>query len=646
MSSEINKKAAAYALNMWTVSVSQIIEYNDVNIMEQEYDTIMNNLNLEKMPKDEALLDVIKEIMDEITNLKMDNGDRKIVDMEYQNHIKNAIWTAVPSIGAIFATSNPVAMGLTLATQVGIGYMNYRRNRAEYQIGYEKSKWEIQRNRMQHLNGLQKQLFETAWRMADTHEFQDTYRLTARQIKEYTQALMEENPFKRYKALEAMQDNFEAYPPFWYQIGSTANSIYRSKQDEDILSLYKIKALKCFEKYDELSKTENFELLRNDIITSSWALEYLELLDYNKDYQPDTAFKLIRKAEKHSGNALDVLELCAFAYLKIADYKNAIRLFEILVNKDYNVSINLQLLSGLYIREMRESDQERIIEARVGYKQLPSIVGEENIKFILPVPDKNVKFEEWKPDWNREESFAEILAKQEAENREKRINNTKQRADARAFYQMPIIIVYHPTYEEIADYFLSVLNENRCKVDKSLPAPTRMLLKEYKLKRTEIEGSGKHIIFLGDSDEAKKFYKKAKNYVWDYYQYGMRYMSYGNKTVILTRKIKNRDLNGLIVLAKKVSEKHKIIIPDVGSIDFSFMKELLEGRFDDPGEAVATIITMIICTPLLALGQALEALQNGIILINNAASAKKIEFLQYCINIYTYLDQKKALVDD
>ena len=42
---------AAYALNLCSVSVSQIIDYNDINILEQEYDTILNNLNLENMPK-------------------------------------------------------------------------------------------------------------------------------------------------------------------------------------------------------------------------------------------------------------------------------------------------------------------------------------------------------------------------------------------------------------------------------------------------------------------------------------------------------------------------------------------------------------------------------------------------------------------
>ena len=52
---EEDKKRAAYALNMCTVSVSQIVDYADINILEQEYEAILNNLNLEQMPKDEAL---------------------------------------------------------------------------------------------------------------------------------------------------------------------------------------------------------------------------------------------------------------------------------------------------------------------------------------------------------------------------------------------------------------------------------------------------------------------------------------------------------------------------------------------------------------------------------------------------------------
>ena len=55
---------AAYALNLCTVSVSQIIDYDDINVLEQEYDAILNNLNLEHMPHDEALLNILKQLLD------------------------------------------------------------------------------------------------------------------------------------------------------------------------------------------------------------------------------------------------------------------------------------------------------------------------------------------------------------------------------------------------------------------------------------------------------------------------------------------------------------------------------------------------------------------------------------------------------
>ena len=37
---------AAYALNLCTVSVSQIIDYADAMVMEQEYEAILNNINI------------------------------------------------------------------------------------------------------------------------------------------------------------------------------------------------------------------------------------------------------------------------------------------------------------------------------------------------------------------------------------------------------------------------------------------------------------------------------------------------------------------------------------------------------------------------------------------------------------------------
>lgn len=638
------KLKAAYALNLWTVSISQIIDYNDTYVLEQEYNTIMNNLNLERMPKDDALLDIIKEILDEITYLRMDEGDRKMLERRYQHQLKNAVWSAVPNVGAIFTTKDPVVMGVTLASMVGIGYMNYRRKKAEYGLENEEAKWQIQKNRMQHLHGLQKQLFETSWHLAERYGFQDKYRLTERQISQYNEALVESNLTKRYNKLDAMQRAFDAYPAFWYQLGSTANSIYRSdlyRDDSEIREFYRANAIKAFERYRQLN---TFNLLRHDVLTSAWALEYLELMDMSQVHRSNEARELIEIAEQYSGNAKDVLELCAFAYLRIQDEGNAVRLFRFLVNEDYNAILNTQILSGLYIKRMRDSDPTVSMDARVGYKQLSHIT---DSKYILEIPDEHIDLSRWKPAWNREEDFEEFVERKKQEQHQDQIKREEKTKQARTFYQKPIRLVYKKEFEDIAEYFLGVINENRENIDPSLPYASRCDLNEYKKKREEFERQGIHVILVGDSDEAKKLYKNAKNGWWDYYHLGMRYMSYGNKTVILARSLKNNQINDLILLARNINESHPVKIPaNVETVSYSFMKSIFEeADFSDPTSGIATVLATLVMSPLLVLGQAVENIWNSIQFGINLSAAKKLEFLQYCIALYQYLDSENALAN-
>lgn len=397
-----DKVKAAYALNLCTVSISQIIDYDDINILEQEYNSILNNLNLEQFPKDEPLLDVLKGILDTINFYRISEGDRKLVDLEYQQRMKSAIWSSIPSVGAIFATSNPIALGLTLATQVGIGYMNYRRNRAEYQLSREKAEWQLESGLMRQLNGLRQTLFETSWRLAEEYNFPDEYRLTDQQIDEYNKILMDTNSLKRFNKLNFIKDKFSAYPPFWYQIGSTANSIYRDESlglDPDTREIFRKHAIDYFEKYAELNR---FNLLRHDILTSSWALEYVDLLDLTCDDGKCKARDLVTVAERYSGNSNDVLELCAYAYLKLSDYENAARVFNILVNNGYNVSVNAKVLSAIYIQKTRQAETQE--SAMRDYKMLKLIV---DSKYMIPMPESNVDWEKWAPEWEEKNSASQ-----------------------------------------------------------------------------------------------------------------------------------------------------------------------------------------------------------------------------------------------
>lgn len=379
------KRRAAYALNLCTVSVSQIIDYNDENILEQEYETILNNLNLENMPKDEALLNILKQILDTVTFFRIQEGDKVFIEKEYQQKMKNAIWAGVPNFGLVVAGGNPFTMALSLASQVGIGYMNYRKAKAENELNKENQEWQLQRSAIEQLNGLRRELFDASWRLADRYGFKDEYRLTERQISQYNKILMDPDDYRRYERLEAVSQYFVAYPSFWYHYGHAANCIaQKASRNEEIEVYEKFKelAIKHFDKY---MNSDKYALLREDQITSSCALEYIDLLDIEKD-----AIKineLLDRAIKMSGQACDVLQLCAIDYLRISNVNSAIGLLKYLVNENYNAVMNAQLLSSLYVSGMIENYNPLFIaDYKILQKKIPT-------ELLFPYPEENEDIE-------------------------------------------------------------------------------------------------------------------------------------------------------------------------------------------------------------------------------------------------------------
>lgn len=391
---DFTPEQAAYALNLCTVSVSQIIDYSDLNILEQEYEAILNNLNLENFPKDEAFLDVLKQILDTITFFRIQEGDKKFIEKRYQQKMKNAIWSAVPNFGVIVAGGlNPVSIGIALASQVGIGYMNYRKQKSQNDLEYEEQKWQLERSAIEQFNALRRELFTTAWKIADNYNFPDEYRLTENQIEQYDEILMDSNLFRKYERLESIQDKFEAYPPFWYFLGNAANSIAQeflkensyfkddkelfSKKDE-IVSAYTKKAIDAFEKFESVN---NMPLLRTDEIAASCALEHIDLLNFQKD--SEKIKELLQIALKNSENKNDIKQLCAMDYLRLEDYENAQQLLKNLVAEDYNANTNAQILSQIYVFDEISNRKKNYLK---DYVLIKNFVEPEN---LLPWPNEN-----------------------------------------------------------------------------------------------------------------------------------------------------------------------------------------------------------------------------------------------------------------
>ena len=366
---------AAYALNMCTVSVSQIVEYNDIYILEQEYEAILNNLNLEMMPKDEALLNIMTELLNTITFFRIHELKKAFIEKKYQQKVKNAIWAATPNL-SILVPGDPVAMGMQIACQVGIGYMNYRREKSNISIEREEEELELQITAIEQFNALRRELFTTAWRLADEYGFPDEYRLTERQIKQYNSILMDQDDIRRYERLDSIKDKFIAYPTFWYHLGNSANRIANGNRLSDkAKDNFRKRAVDAFDLYREKNR---FNILREDPIAAASLLEYADILDPASE--KDTIKRLITDAQKLSGNENDILEICAMSYLRIGETNLAGNLLRILVNEDYNSTVNAQLLSRIYVGQYAINHSE---DAYANYELLATRV---EPRYLFPMP--------------------------------------------------------------------------------------------------------------------------------------------------------------------------------------------------------------------------------------------------------------------
>jgi hypothetical protein len=277
-------------------------------------------------------------------------------------------------LSIIFAGGSPIALAVSIASQIGIGYMNYRKNKNQYKLDKERQEWELQRSAMEQFNGLRRELFEAAWRLSDTYKFDDKYRLTEKQIKRYNEILVDPDPLRRYEKMDVISDSFSAFPPFWYYKGNAAMEVYRSPEykNTDIGSSYKEKALSAYQKYDNIYE----KFMREDVVAASCAIEHVSLLDPNKD--KEDIKRLLQRADDVAGENFDVLQICVLGFISINEIDDAKKTLQKLVNENYNISLNGLLLSRIYCRFDKN---------KVDYDILCKRVGKEN---VMPWNDDDV----------------------------------------------------------------------------------------------------------------------------------------------------------------------------------------------------------------------------------------------------------------
>jgi len=313
---EQTKLQVLQSLNLVAVSLTHIMTYNDKVVLDQEYNTIINNLNLSNIP-DADIITLLQELMDLLTSSKIQDHDREYIltrfDKNVQTELKNRMRSRIFDTELVL---NPYMGILKSVLYTGSFYFNYRAQMDTYAKEKEEGKWAIEAKTMEGLNNFYKKLLKYSWELMRRYKLPDEWRLNEKQLRDYIDILKEPDLERRYRKLERIENSFREFPPYWYYRGQAAQEL----DDND-------EALNCFNKFQQI----NQRILRKDPYAASVAMCKTMLKVEQSDFgllKRDLDMVLANSDDSDWGNILFV----ALQYARMGDTDTAGKL--ILQNLD------------------------------------------------------------------------------------------------------------------------------------------------------------------------------------------------------------------------------------------------------------------------------------------------------------------------
>lgn len=298
------------ALNQIAVSLTHIITYNDKVVLDQEYNTIINNLNLNKIP-DADIISLLQELMDLLTSSKIQEHERAALSRTYEKNVQTELKKRLRK--RVLETDlllNPYMGVLNAVLNVGSFYFNYRDRLDEYKKEREEAAWKIEAVTLQGLNNFYKKLLKYSWDLMRRYQLPDEWRLNEKQLSDYTAILKEPDIERRYRKLERLESAFQKFPPYWYYRGQSAYEMGNAQE-----------ALFCFTQFQNIHQG----ILRKDPFAASTAMHRIMLTVQSASpaqIRRDLDVVLANSDDEDWGNIL----FAALHYARLGDADTAGRL--------------------------------------------------------------------------------------------------------------------------------------------------------------------------------------------------------------------------------------------------------------------------------------------------------------------------------
>ena len=238
------------ALNMAVVSVHRILATQSRAVLDDEYQNIINNLSLGNIRSDPEITKLYEKLLDITSRRKLRNEEAEHLRKIYSEQAKRSLSGALSDFGknsaAMIREDGSVSAFFgSFSSLVSVGaasYFKFQTGGVTRQGTLDDNLYRLKAEDLADFNDIQKQLLSSSWNLMNRYSLPESYRLVQSSVDDFCRAIENTGtPARKLRMLQAMENDFSVYPPYWY---------YRAKAAQDCGN--DEEAALCYDKFDEV----------------------------------------------------------------------------------------------------------------------------------------------------------------------------------------------------------------------------------------------------------------------------------------------------------------------------------------------------------------------------------------------------------
>lgn len=213
---EVQRRNTAVALNYCRASLHRIRKYPTQQVLHEEQQKILNNLNLDGIA-DPEVIRLYTEVLDEISQVPIAEREHEMYNSKYNQAIRRSL------------AFDALALSLEVASQQ---YLSAVRRGAGSWWDYRNTSWnrenellKLEKSRVNSVTQKSSTFLDTFWKLARKRGIPDRWLVRGVDLDKLEIAMREPDPEVRLRILKRMEPFMEYYPPYWYYVGRTQQSL-------------------------------------------------------------------------------------------------------------------------------------------------------------------------------------------------------------------------------------------------------------------------------------------------------------------------------------------------------------------------------------------------------------------------------------